>query len=102
MSGLCATAAVVIFVMEKRMRRCKTRYLQELEDRFLRYVRIDTVSDEAADSTPSTLQQYDLLNLLREELTEIGASDVTLTDYGCLLATIPATALDTTYPLWPF
>lgn len=64
---------------------------QELEDRLLRYVRIDTTSDEASPTTPSTKKQYDLLKLLVDELQQIGAQDVTLTDYGALLATIPAT-----------
>lgn len=64
---------------------------QELEERLLRYVRIDTESDETSPTTPSTEKQYDLLNLLVEELNEIGASDVRLTSYGAVLATIPAT-----------
>jgi tripeptide aminopeptidase len=64
---------------------------RELEERLLRYVRIDTQSDEASATSPSTEQQYDLLNLLVDELREIGAQDVTLTDYGAVLATIPAT-----------
>ena len=78
------------------------RFLQELEERFLRYVRIDTVSDEASDSTPSTARQYDLLNLLCEELTEIGANDVTLTNYGCVMATVPATMPDSEVPTVAF
>ncbi len=42
-------------------------------------------------TSPSTEKQYDLLNLLVEELTEIGMQDARLTDYGAVLATIPAT-----------
>lgn len=64
---------------------------RELEERLLRYVRIDTTSDESSPTTPSTQKQYDLLNLLVEELKEIGASDVALTDYGAVLATVPGT-----------
>jgi tripeptide aminopeptidase len=64
----------------------------ELEERLLRYVRIDTQSDEASPTTPSTARQYDLLNLLVNELKEIGAHDVSLTNYGAVLATVPATA----------
>jgi tripeptide aminopeptidase len=63
----------------------------ELEERLVRYVRIDTQSDEKSTTTPSTEKQYDLLRLLVDELREIGAQDVTLTDYGAVLATIPAT-----------
>ena len=65
---------------------------QELEERLIRYARIDTQADESSTTTPSTEKQFDLLNLLVEELREIGAQDVTLTEYGTVLATIPATA----------
>ena len=68
-------------------------FVQELEDRFIRYARIDTQSDESSTTTPSTDKQYDLLNLLVDELHQIGAQDVNLTDYGAVLATIPATTV---------
>lgn len=64
---------------------------QELEERLVRYARIDTESDESSPTSPSTSKQYDLLRLLVDELHAIGAQDVKLTDYGALLATIPAT-----------
>jgi tripeptide aminopeptidase len=64
---------------------------RELEERLVRYARIDTQADEAATTTPSTARQLDLLNLLVDELKGIGAQDVRLTDYGAVLATIPAT-----------
>ena len=66
-------------------------FLAELEERFLRYVKIDTTADPSSSTSPSTQIQFDLLNLLVEELKEIGAQDVTLTAYGTVLATIPAT-----------
>jgi tripeptide aminopeptidase len=66
-------------------------FKSEVEERLLRYVVIDTTSDESSPTSPSTERQYDLLNLLVEELKEIGAQDVHLTDYGAVLATIPAT-----------
>jgi tripeptide aminopeptidase len=62
-----------------------------LEDRLIRYVVIDTQSDESERTSPSTAKQYDLLRLLADELRSLGAEDVTLTDYGAVLATIPAT-----------
>jgi tripeptide aminopeptidase len=64
----------------------------ELEERLVRYARIDTQSDEASTTSPSASKQFDLLRLLADELREIGAKDVTLTDYGAVLATIAATA----------
>ncbi|MCV2887375.1 peptidase T [Ruegeria aquimaris] len=65
---------------------------QELQDRLVRYAAIDSQSDETAPGSPSTACQFDMLHLLRDELTEMGAQDVELTDYGVVLATIPGTA----------
>jgi tripeptide aminopeptidase len=64
---------------------------RELEERLIRYARIDTQADETSATSPSTTCQFDLLNLLAEELTSFGAADVGLTEYGAVLATIPAT-----------
>ena len=64
---------------------------REVEERFLRYAQIDTQSDEQSPTSPSTRKQLDLLTLLAEELTSLGAQDVRLTDYGVVHATIPAT-----------
>ncbi|NDW46134.1 peptidase T [Ruegeria sp. PrR005] len=64
---------------------------QELQDRLVRYAAIDSQSDESVPTSPSTACQFDMLNLLRDELVEMGAQDVELTDYGVVLATIPGT-----------
>jgi tripeptide aminopeptidase len=69
-----------------------TQFDRELEERLVRYAVIDTQSDETARTSPSTERQFDLLKLLEEELRDIGATDVRITDYGVVLATIPATA----------
>lgn len=66
--------------------------LAELESRLTRYCAIDSQSDATSRSAPSTEIQLTMARLLVQELTEIGASDVTLTDYGTVLATLPATA----------
>ncbi len=71
---------------------------EDLLQRFLRYVQIDTRSDAHATTTPSTPGQWDLLKLLRNELAELGATGVTLTEHGYVIATIPAT---TTKPAVP-
>jgi tripeptide aminopeptidase len=68
-----------------------TDFATDLEDRLVRYCAIDTQSDETSTTTPSTDIQLDLSRLLVDELREIGAADVTLTDYGVVLATLPAT-----------
>ncbi|MGD9865050.1 MAG: peptidase T [Pseudodonghicola sp.] len=65
---------------------------QELEARLVRYAAIDSQSDEESGTAPSTAIQFDILRLLEQELAEIGAQDVRLTDYGTVLATIPGTA----------
>lgn len=62
-----------------------------LLDRFLRYVRIETTSDRHADTTPSTECQWDLLNLLVKELETLGIRDITLEDHGYIIARIPPT-----------
>lgn len=64
----------------------------DLLDRFLRYVRIDTRSDENSSSTPSTVGQWELLRLLEKELLGLGLTDVVLTEHGYVLATLPATS----------
>lgn len=75
-----------------------THIRQDLEARFLRYVTIDTTSDEFSSEVPSTQRQYDLLHVLESELQGMGASNVRLTDYATLFATIPATANGTDAP----
>jgi tripeptide aminopeptidase len=64
----------------------------ELESRLTRYAALDSQSDADSPTSPSTAIQFGLLNLLVAELQAIGAADVTLTDYGTVLATIPGTA----------
>ena len=65
--------------------------LKQLEDRFLRYVQIDTQSKEDSPEAPSTAKQFDLLRLLVDELQDLGAQEVELTETGYVLATVPAT-----------
>ncbi len=64
----------------------------ELETRLTRYCAIDSQSNADSASAPSTAIQLDMARLLAAELTEIGAAEVQITDYGTVLATIPATA----------
>ena len=63
---------------------------QHILDRFLKYVKIDTKSDPSSTTTPSTEKQWDLANLLVEELKEIGMSDVTIDDNAYVMATLPS------------
>jgi tripeptide aminopeptidase len=66
-------------------------YAHTIEQRFLRYVQLDTQSDPAADSFPSTQGQRQLAALLAQELRDMGISDVELDEWGYVYATIEAT-----------
>lgn len=64
---------------------------KNLIDRFLRYIEIDTQSDDTVtERFPSTEKQLILSNLLVNELKELGAQDVEIDQYGYVMATIPA------------
>ncbi|MDR0877350.1 MAG: peptidase T [Treponema sp.] len=60
--------------------------------RFMKYVRYWTESDHHIEETPSTPGQWDLAKALADELRELGAGDVTVTEHCYVLACIPATA----------
>ncbi len=64
--------------------------MQHIIDRFVKYVKIDTESDANSDSTPSTKKQFDLANLLVEELMNIGLTEVTIDEFGYVMATLPS------------
>jgi tripeptide aminopeptidase len=59
--------------------------------RFLRYVTVDTQSDERSATSPSTPGQLTLLRRLAAELEALGAADVSLAAHGYVTATLPAT-----------
>ena len=66
--------------------------MEKVTDRFLRYVQIDTQSDEEGTGTPTTAKQHKLARLLVEELTEMGAEEITYDKEHCYVyASIPAT-----------
>jgi tripeptide aminopeptidase len=63
---------------------------EKVIERLIRYAKIDTQSDPESSTTPSTKKQWDLLNVLKDELAEIGLTDITLDENGYLFATLPA------------
>ncbi|HLS09060.1 peptidase T [Lentibacillus sp.] len=63
---------------------------KELIERFTRYAKIDTQSDESSEAIPSTPGQLELANLLVDELKQIGMADVSIDDNGYVMATLPA------------
>ncbi len=62
---------------------------ERLTERLTRYAKVDTQSDASSETTPSTSKQWDLLNMLKDELEELGLKEITLDDNGYLFATIP-------------
>ncbi|MBW8862594.1 MAG: peptidase T, partial [Acidobacteria bacterium] len=67
-------------------------------DRFLRYVRYDTQSDERSKTYPSTDKQLVLLRDLAEELRRLGLTDAAIDEHGYVMATIPATTRKANVP----
>ena len=63
--------------------------MEKILDRFLRYVSVDTQSDENSESQPSSAKQLDMLRMLRDELTAMGV-EATLDEYGYVMATLPS------------
>jgi tripeptide aminopeptidase len=61
-------------------------------ERFLRYVRVDTTSEQDSKTYPSTAKQRDLGELLERELHELGLADAELTEHGYVFATLPGSA----------
>lgn len=64
--------------------------MSRVVDRFLKYVKFDTKSDEESDSTPSTKGQLVLAEELRKELEQIGLTDVSVDEKGYVMATLPS------------
>jgi tripeptide aminopeptidase len=60
-------------------------------DRFLRYAKIDTQSQEDSESYPSTAKQFDLLRLLVDELKALGVEDAAIDQHGYVTGSLPAT-----------
>lgn len=64
--------------------------MDKLLDRFLNYVSFDTQSKASVRQVPSTEGQLKLARALQQELLELGFEQVTLSQHGCVMATLPA------------
>ncbi|VTU65129.1 peptidase T [Lactobacillus kunkeei] [Leuconostoc pseudomesenteroides] len=64
--------------------------MDKLLERFLNYVSLDTQSKAGVRQVPSTEGQWKLLHLLKEQLEEMGLINVTLSEKGKVMATLPA------------
>lgn len=69
------------------------------KERFLKYVTIDTQSEENSGTYPSTAKQKDLLCLLVEELKALGLSDAAMDEHGYVTATLEACGADADAPV---
>jgi tripeptide aminopeptidase len=65
--------------------------LQDAKDRFLRYVKYDTQSNEETGTFPSTEKQFDLAKVLVKELKELGLQNVILDENCYVYGELPAT-----------
>src|ERR1044072_137200 len=63
-------------------------------DRFLRYVKIDTQSAEDQTTVPSTKKQFDLANLLADELKKLGVQNVRVSEFAIVYGMIPGNLPD--------
>ncbi len=63
--------------------------MENILDRFLRYVAVDTQSDPESETQPSSSKELDLLEMLKNELNDMGV-EATLDEFGYVMASIPA------------
>lgn len=61
-----------------------------VQERFIRYCKINTQSDDESNTVPTTKNQFDLANLLKEEMIQIGVQDVILDEHCYLYGTLPS------------
>lgn len=62
----------------------------QIKERFLRYIQVETTSDESSESCPSTPGQWNLARLLVKEMKDMGIADVRVDENGYVYGTIPA------------
>lgn len=94
MHYFCATGAVIVAHDAHarpfpRFHLISTR-MDQIVNRFLKYVGFDTQSDENSSATPSTEKQFRLARYLTEELRAVGLEDVEMDARGYVYATLPA------------
>ncbi|MEY4521762.1 MAG: hypothetical protein RIT10_947, partial [Bacteroidota bacterium] len=73
-------------------------YQHTVEERFIRYVQIDTTADPTSTSFPSSMKQKDLGKLLHDELIALRLSEVEMDEWGYVFATIPSNSSNPNLP----
>lgn len=74
---------------------------EAIKERFLKYIAIDTQSDEKSETYPSTQKQMEFSNYLSGELRSIGLQEVSVDEYGYVMASLPSN-IDTKAPIIGF
>lgn len=65
-------------------------YQYSVENRFIKYAKVDTTSDPNSETFPSSLKQKDLAQLLYQELIDLGLEEVEMDEWGYVFASIPS------------
>lgn len=73
-----------------------SEFYEQVKERFIRYVKVDTQSQAGSSIAPSTMKQKNLGRMLRDELISLGVTDAELTEEGLVYASIPSTMPDGT------
>lgn len=73
-------------------------YSFSVEERFLKYVQIDTTADPNSESFPSSMKQKDLAKVLVEELKELGIADAEMDQWGYVFGTVPSNSENKNLP----
>ena len=94
MKSILASVLCLIFIGVVNAQSQLKAPAESAMDRFLRYVKIDTQSQEDQTTTPSTRKQLDLANLLAKELTALGAQNVRVSEFGIVYAMVPGNLPD--------
>jgi tripeptide aminopeptidase len=94
MKSILASVLCLIFIGVVNAQSQLKAPAESAMDRFLRYVKIDTQSQEDQTTTPSTRKQVDLANLLAKELTALGAQNVRVSEFGIVYAMVPGNLPD--------
>src|SRR5690242_17839137 len=89
-----ASVLVLLFAITAQAQSALKPPTETALDRFLRYVKIDTQSQEDQPTTPSTRKQLNLANLLAKELTALGAQNVRVSEFGIVYAMVPGNLAD--------
>jgi tripeptide aminopeptidase len=66
------------------------QWQNKLVERFIKYIKIHSTSDHQSPTTPSTATQWDMANLLYQEMQEIGLEDVSIDSKGYVFGYLPS------------